>query len=107
MHHQSSSVTPPAPTKVPTTPMPARQAFTDGVELFSTWTPGEPEPTVAYEDSEITLTAACKLVTACQSSLPKSAVDTLKYCDVELQTRTFSEAARKMLVRIKEFKKNL
>jgi hypothetical protein len=102
MNHQSS-VTPAPQAKVPSTPRAAKEAFTEGVELFSNWS-GGPEPTVPYEDTDITLTAVCKLVAACHSPLPKSAADTLKFCDVGLATKTYSGAASALLRAIRQFK---
>jgi len=99
-----SSVTPAPLAKVPPTPLAAREAFVEGVESFANWHTGEPEPTVPFEDDDITITAACKLVLACQASLPKSAMETLRYCDVELQTKTYSGAATALMRAITQFK---
>jgi hypothetical protein len=88
----------------------AREVFRDGVELFASWTAGEPEPTVFYEDADtglsgnITLTTVCKLVETCQSPLPKSSVETLRYCDVELPTRTYAAAAGALMKAIRKMR---
>lgn len=47
-----------------------RDAFLEAIELFINWRPGAPEPTVEFEERQITLTEACGLVWNCSDVLP-------------------------------------
>jgi hypothetical protein len=92
-------------TKVPPTPLAERETFCEAIELFANWNPGDTEPTILFEGYNITVSDACRLVETCQNPLPKSFVETLRFCDVGLKkSQTYSEAARKLLARIKQLK---
>jgi hypothetical protein len=79
-----------------------RETFCEAIELFANLNPGDPEPTILFEGYNITVSDACRLVETCQSSLPRSSVDTLRFCDVE--AKSYASAARELLARIKQFK---
>jgi hypothetical protein len=100
----STSVTPTPQAKPPHTSRAALEAFVEAVELFANYS-GGPEPTVAYEDTDITLSQACKLVATCQASVPRSCAETLRYCDVELKALTYAAAAHALLARIRQLKR--
>jgi hypothetical protein len=104
MYNQAAAAARTSQTKTPPTTPSAKEAFLEAVERFSTWSAGETEPTVSFEDYDITLTAAAHLVATCQSSIPRSCADTLKFCDVELQTKTYAGAANALLQAIKKMR---
>jgi hypothetical protein len=88
----------------PPTSISAREAFLESCDRFSTWSLGDPEPTVPFEDDEISISTAAHLVATCQLLLPKSCRETLEYCDIEPVSKTFAAAAHALLAHIKQFK---
>jgi hypothetical protein len=86
--------------------MSAREAFVEAVEAYSNWLACQPVPTIPFEGGEIPISEACRLVETCQSSLPKGSIDTLKFCDVELKTRTYAGAAHALLLAIRKMRKS-
>jgi hypothetical protein len=87
--------------------MHVREVFVEAVEAYSNWSPGQSEPTVFFENdvdgesAHITISAACELVETCQSPLPKSSAETLRFVDIEPKDRTFAGAATAMLKAIR------
>ena len=86
---------------MPHTPAPVREMFRDAIEVFADWTVGQPEPTVPFENDDITLSRACRLVWACQNPLPGSCMESLAYCDVKPKDHTYASAGRALLQAIK------
>jgi hypothetical protein len=83
-----------------------RDMFLEAVEVFHDWEDGKPEPTVNfevhYEPRQITISKACGLLWNCSDILPRQAVDTLEWCGIYLDRRTYASAARAMLERIRQ-----
>jgi hypothetical protein len=102
MRTQVSSATAASPqTKLQPTPLPIREMFRDAIEVFADWSVGQPEPTVAYENTDISLARACRLVWTCQNPLPGSCVASLTYGGIEPKANTYSAAAKAMMEAIK------
>ncbi len=69
--------------------------FQFAIEAFVNWLPGQPEPTIEYEEIELTLTDACKLVWHCTDIVPGRYFDDLLGV-LDMKTRTYAAVARAM-----------
>jgi hypothetical protein len=82
----------------------AKEAFCESVELYSNWLACQPEPTIQFEDSDLPISEVCRLVLGCRGPLPRSCVDTLRFCEVDVPTRTYASAAAAMLKAIRKMR---
>jgi hypothetical protein len=79
-----------SPTKPPPTPMHVREAFVEAIESFANWyDASSPEPTIQFENGDISLSEACRMVRTCQVVLPKSSIESLAYADIHPTDRTY------------------
>jgi hypothetical protein len=82
----------------------AKEAFCEACDRFSTWFAGQAEPTVPVEDGQMLISDVCRLVASCKSPLPRTCIDTLRFAEVELKTRTFSGAAHALAAAIRKMR---
>jgi hypothetical protein len=54
-----------------------RDAFGEAVDAFTAWSDGEPEPTVEFRESNVTITALCGYLWNCRDIMPSLMVTAL------------------------------
>lgn len=59
------------------------------------WFPGQPEPTIEYDEDELTITDACNLVWNCTDTVPGQYFDDLLGV-LDMKRRTYAAVARAM-----------
>ncbi|QHO76289.1 hypothetical protein ACH79_30480 [Bradyrhizobium sp. CCBAU 051011] len=77
-----------------------RETFSNAVDQFLNWKPGEAEPVVEYEVNyephSISISRACTLVWNCTDIAPGDLVSDLLNDNVQLKSRTYAACARAM-----------
>lgn len=65
------------------------------IEAFVNWLPGQSEPTIEYDEHELTLTDACNLVRNCFDIVPGQYVGDLLGV-LDMKSRTYAAIAHAM-----------
>jgi hypothetical protein len=83
-----------------------RETFTNAVDEFLNWKPGDPEPVVEHEVNceprPIPISRACTLVWNCTDIVPGDLVsDLLNDAELEIKSRTYAACARAMHAQIR------
>jgi hypothetical protein len=77
-----------------------RETFSNAVDQFLNWKPGEAEPAVEYEVNyeprSILISRACTLVWNCTDIAPGDLVSDLLNDELEMKSRTYAACARAM-----------
>src|SRR4051812_10301256 len=78
-----------------------REMFADVVDVYTEWKVGQPEPTVEFDDDELSLSKAARRLYNCTDVLPARAVTQLRDAGLDFKRHTYGAAARSILASVK------